>query len=170
MPNFKNPNYLKTGNKRQQKAFKELYDLNIFKILEPYHPILAGTIPIGIDIPESDLDIICQCENHPAFSKKIQDHFSNQVDFNISTKEWNGIESTVARFKATYFEIEIFGQDIPTTQQNAYRHMIKEYEILNQKGDDFKSKIIELKRQGIKTEPAFAMLLGLEGDPYQALL
>lgn len=67
------------------------------------------------------------------------------------------------------FPIEIFGQNKPTTQQNAYLHMVAEYKILQEKGEKFKQKIIELKKQGIKTEPAFGMLLGLE-NPYEDLL
>jgi hypothetical protein len=67
------------------------------------------------------------------------------------------------------FPIEIFGQNKPTIEQNAYRHMIAEYKILEEKGEEFKQKIIELKKQGIKTEPAFGMLLGLE-NPYEDLL
>lgn len=47
--------------------------------------------------------------------------------------------------------------------------MIAEYKILQAKGEEFKQKIIELKKQGIKTEPAFGMLLGLE-NPYEELL
>ena len=48
--------------------------------------------------------------------------------------------------------------------------MIIEAEILEEKGEDFRQKIIELKKSGIKTEPAFAQLLNLKGDPYEALI
>ncbi len=47
--------------------------------------------------------------------------------------------------------------------------MMFEYRILQEKGEDFKNEIIALKRQGIKTEPAFGILLGLE-NPYEDLL
>ncbi len=52
----------------------------------------------------------------------------------------------------------------------AYRHMIKEYEILKMYGEEFRKQIIQLKRQGLKTEPAFGVLLGLKNDPYIELL
>jgi hypothetical protein len=68
------------------------------------------------------------------------------------------------------FEIEIFGQSIPTRQQFAYRHLIVEHNLLNRHGEKFRQRIIELKRQGWKTEPAFASALGLTGDPYTELL
>ena len=68
------------------------------------------------------------------------------------------------------FVFEIFGQNLPTEEQNAYRHMIKEHSILLEKGEEFRKQIIALKLRGIKTEPAFADLLGLEGDPYKAIL
>ena len=48
--------------------------------------------------------------------------------------------------------------------------MLAEYKILNNKGLEFKNEIKELKAKGIKTEPAFAKLLGLKGDPYLELL
>lgn len=47
--------------------------------------------------------------------------------------------------------------------------MIAEYRILKERGEDFKQKIIQLKQQGMKTEPAFGLLLGLE-NPYKDLL
>ena len=65
---------------------------------------------------------------------------------------------------------EIFGQNIPTEKQNAYRHMLIEKEILNERGIEFRNKIMELKHSGIKTEPAFAQLIGLTGNLYKALL
>lgn len=48
--------------------------------------------------------------------------------------------------------------------------MIIEAEILAQLDNDFRQQIITMKTNGWKTEPAFAQVLGLEGDPYEALL
>ena len=51
-----------------------------------------------------------------------------------------------------------------------YLHMVIEYKILLQKGESFRQQVIALKQSGLKTEPAFAQLLGLPGNPYTALL
>lgn len=48
--------------------------------------------------------------------------------------------------------------------------MIIEHKILIEKGEDFRLQVIQLKEQGYKTEPAFAHLLDLSGDPYDELL
>lgn len=170
MTDFTNIKYLKLGNDRQRKAYKELKELRIFENLKKYNPILTGTIPIDIDLPESDLDIICECENHTEFSTRLSKLFADKTDFEINSNDWNGIESTTVKFRTDNFEIEIFGQNIPTEKQNAYRHMIIENKILNSKGLEFKSKIRKLKSEGLKTEPAFAQLLGLSGNPYKDLL
>jgi len=108
---------------------------------------------------------LCTCLNFGVYYK-----FSKKEDFKVYSKNQNGIESTIAEFKTEKFLFEIFGQNIPTEKQNAYRHMIIENRILNEKGVDFKHKIIELKSEGLKMEPAFAKLLGLEGNPYTELL
>ncbi|MNC60542.1 hypothetical protein D3C75_1104260 [compost metagenome] len=55
-------------------------------------------------------------------------------------------------------------------QQNGYLHMLLEQRILNVLGAGFREAVIEMKKIGTKTEPAFARLLNLEGDPYEALL
>jgi len=170
MTDFKNIDYLSIGNERQRQAYRELIDLNIFNLLKEFNPILAGTIPIEIDLPESDLDIICECKDHSEFSKVLTTHFSEKDGFEIKLYDRNGIETTLVRFNTRSFVIEIFGQNIPTHKQNAYRHMLIENKILNQKGAEFRSRVIALKSSGLKTEPAFAKLLGLKGDPYDELL
>lgn len=48
--------------------------------------------------------------------------------------------------------------------------MLVEYKLLQQHGEDFRQQVVALKKAGIKTEPAFAKLLQLPGDPYEALL
>ncbi|WP_298320351.1 DUF4269 domain-containing protein [uncultured Aquimarina sp.] len=167
---FTNIEYLKTGNKRQQQAYIQLSELEIFDKLNTYNPILTGTIPIEIDTPKSDLDIICHCPNHQEFQTTLTKLYADQNDFEIRTGFWNGLTSVIAKFQSERYVIEIFGQNQPTQKQYAYRHMIKEYKILQAKGIRFKEDILKLKKQGLKTEPAFAKLLGLTGDPYEELL
>lgn len=170
MINFKNPSYLKNGNPKQKLAYKELMDFKLFEKLSNYQPVLCGTIPIEIDTEESDLDIICQCTDLDAFTKDIELYFNTEKNFSITRKIIGSQMSVVARFQGTNFLIEIFGQNLPIEKQNAYRHMLIEAKILKKSGNNFRKRIIELKEKGMKTEPAFAKLLDLEGDPYLALL
>nr|WP_276169229.1 DUF4269 domain-containing protein [Zobellia alginiliquefaciens] len=170
MIDFKNIDYLKQGNSRQQSAYAVLVKHQVFEKLEKYSPLLTGTIPIEIDLPESDLDIICQCTDHREFEGFLKKHFGKEKDFSLTTATQNGMDTTVAIFKLDNFEIEIFGQNLPTEKQNAYRHMIIEHRLILKKGSDFRQAIIELKSKGLKTEPAFAKLLGIKGDPYVELL
>lgn len=170
MINFKNIEYLKDGNAKQQLAYSDLKSLNIFENLKDYSPLLAGTIPLEIDLANSDLDIICECKNHLKFSNLLISLFQDKDDFFIDSKIYEGLKTTICQFKTTHFLIEIFAQNIPSENQNAFRHLLIEHQILLQKGEDFKAEIKSLKANGYKTEPAFAKLLGLSGNPYEALL
>ncbi|KMQ64305.1 hypothetical protein ACM46_08400 [Chryseobacterium angstadtii] len=173
MIDFTKLDYLKSGNERQQRAYNVLTKYRVLEKLEPYSPILAGTIPIGIDIESSDLDIICEVDLR--FEEDFLDDimFSRLIPFEVDVKVENmvvnGEKSIALNFMLEEFPIEIFGQNKPPIQQNAYRHMMAEYRILNEKGENFKQKIVELKKQGIKTEPAFGLLMELE-NPYEDLL
>ncbi len=170
MNDFTKIEYLKSGNQRQQQAYRTLKKLSVFEKLSNYNPILTGTIPIDIDLPESDLDIICECENYTKFSMLLTELFAPEKDFKIALSISNGLKSITAQFRTESFEIEIFGQNIPTVEQNAYKHMIIEQKILNKMGAKFKADIRKLKKDGLKTEQAFAKLLGITGNPYKELL
>ena len=170
MNDFKDIAYLKEGNPRQIKAFNTINDLNLFNKLKSYTPVLTGTVPIEIDIDDSDLDIICYCKDLKQFKDLITDYLGIEKNFSIQEKTIRDHITIVARFDFNGFLIEIFGQDRPVDEQEAYRHMIIEYKVLLEKGEDFRNQIIELKKQGLKTEPAFAKLLGLKGNPYDELL
>ncbi|MDN3593385.1 DUF4269 domain-containing protein [Zunongwangia endophytica] len=167
---FKNLEYLRTGSEIQKLAYKEILDLKIMSILAEFQPVLTGTIPLDIAIASSDLDISCYVENHTEFKEKLIANFGNNDDFKLwKTSKFTEL-ATVCSFKTRYFEIEIFGQNLPVNQQNAYRHMVIEHKILQEKDENFRTEIIKLKNQDLKTEPAFAKLLQLEGNPYQSLL
>ena len=168
MIDFTKLDYLKIGNERQKSAYEVLTKYKIFEVLEYYSPILAGTIPIEINVEGSDLDIICEVEDKIEFEKILVKNFS-EFDLKIEKITIKEENSIICNFELEEFPIEIFAQNKPTIAQNAYRHMIVEYRILQEKGEEFKQKIIDLKKKGIKTEPAFGVLLGLK-NPYEDLL
>ena len=170
MIDFLDIEYLKHGNIRQKEAFQTLESKKILQKLMEFSPILTGTIPIGIDIPESDLDIICYSKEKKKFADRVKKFFSEEKNFLIKEELINNRETVIASFNIDSFEIELFGQDVPTNLQHAYLHMCVEYRILQEKKQDFRERIIDLKLQGYKTEPAFAKLLGLGGDPYLSIL
>jgi hypothetical protein len=77
----------------------------------------------------------------------------------------------VCSFVVEGMPFELYATNIPTNQQAGYIHMVKELEILRREDSTFRKNIIDLKRKGVKTEPAFCLLLGLTGDdPYLELL
>ncbi len=170
MTDFTSIEYLKTGNQKQIHAFEVLSQNKVLINLSEFDPILVGTIPINIDIENSDLDIICYWKNKSDFITKLNTLFGNETDFQIRETSIDNQEIVITNFEINGFEIEVFGQNIPTKNQNGYKHMIIEYEILKAKGKNFRLEIIKLKQNGYKTEPAFAYLLGLNGDPYSELL
>jgi hypothetical protein len=170
MMNFSTIDYLKNGTPKQIQAFEVLTRNKVLTNLAEFDPILVGTIPINIDIENSDLDIICYWKNKTEFIDKLNSVFGDKSEFKIRERLINNQESVIANFKIDDFEIEIFGQNIPTKNQNGYRHMIIEHEILQSKGENFRLEVIKLKQNGHKTEPAFGILLGFKNDPYRELL
>ncbi|TDW46596.1 uncharacterized protein DUF4269 [Flavobacterium sp. 270] len=170
MIDFTNIDYLQNGNQKQIRAFKVLTQNQVLAKISSFNPILVGTIPINIDIENSDLDIVCYWENKNNFIERIQFLFGNESFFTIRETIIDNVESVISSFKIEDFEIEIFGQNIPSKNQNGYKHMIIEHKILQLKGENFRLEIIKLKQNGLKTEPAFAFLLGLKGNPYSELL
>lgn len=77
MIDFTTLDYLRAGNERQKRAYEILTKYKIFEVLDYYSPILAGTIPIEIDIDGSDLDIICEVKNKVEFEKFLIQIFEN---------------------------------------------------------------------------------------------
>ena len=168
--NFLDINYLKEGNAIQKKVHKTITKNQIIKQLQPFNPILVGTFPLGINIDTSDIDIIGKTNNYNETFDYLIKNFSEFHDFKIQLKEEEQTKYILCSFWIKRFKIEIFLEDKDPKEQNAYKHMLIEDKILRKEDEEFKQKIIDLKNNGLKTEEAFALLLGLEGDPYQKLL
>lgn len=161
--------YLKTGTPVQQQVFHTLKTHRVLRCLRDFTPVVVGTFPLDIAIETSDIDIACQFDVIEVFQTLVQTNFSNYEGFTTTVFDLRGEQTYVANFVLDHFPVEIFAQAIPVQKQYGYRHMCIEYQILKEKDAAFKAEIIALKQAGMKTEPAFAHLLGLTGDPYESL-
>ncbi|WP_314584109.1 DUF4269 domain-containing protein [Paenibacillus terrigena] len=157
--NFTTLAYLAHGNSRQREVYRVLTELRICNTLQAHHPLLVGTIPLDIDLPESDLDMICEVHDLQAFQELVIHTYGQMELFRSHQREVSGIMRFVANFTYNGWPIEIFAQAIPTYEQNGYRHMIVEHRILQVIGAEGKRAIRELKQNGLKTEPVFAKWL-----------
>ncbi|PSK95312.1 uncharacterized protein DUF4269 [Taibaiella chishuiensis] len=167
---FTDITYLRQGNTRQQQAYAALTEFRIMEQLQGFTPVLAGTIPLAIDISGSDLDILCCFSDATRFTTVVTARFGQEAHFKIRTRQLPEGTAIIAGFICGGFEIEVFGQQLAVTQQQGYRHMLAEYRLLLAFGPALRQQVIDLKNQGYKTEPAFARALGLPGDPYRELL
>ncbi|WP_396266320.1 DUF4269 domain-containing protein [Halobacillus amylolyticus] len=160
---------MKMGSKKQQKAYAAIKELDICNDLSTYNPVLCGTLPIGIDVVGSDLDIVMEVQDLDHFEERLQTLYNNKGNFTLKRATIRGNQVVKANFFFSNFEFELFGQSQPVQKQNAYLHMLIEYKLLK-KDPILKEKVINLKMQGYKTEPAFCTLLDIPGDPYEGLI
>ena len=163
--------YLRGGSPRQRHAYDAICAVQIVDLMSAFDPLLVGTIPLEIDIESSDLDWIHYATDLEQFAGSARLQYENRRGFRDRFRTINGKESYIANFEAEGFKFELFAQNCPVIQQRAYRHMVVEHRLLQIGGEAARKAIRELKRGGMKTEPAFAQHFGIAGhDPYQDLL
>ena len=143
MPVFDTIDYLKKGNLKQQRAYAALATHQVMEKLRAFDPILAGTIPLNIDIEDSDLDIVCFCNDRQEFMQIATGAFQHMPGFRSRMKPER--QAVVVNFFADGLEVELFAQNIPSRQQMAYRHMLIEYHLLELHGEDFRRNVVALK-------------------------
>ncbi len=114
---FINIDYLKHGNIKQQNAYKVLKEIDIFNVLRKFNPILVGTIPINIDIENSDLDIVCEVYDFKEFQKIVEDRYSMFSKFHISNNSTDNETILTINFYVNDIEIEIYAQSLDSCKQ-----------------------------------------------------
>lgn len=127
------------------------------------------SIPPHWDVVHSDLDILLKAQDLQQLESELRHHYENRT-FTCQVLDVDGLPTLSAQFIWDQVPFEIFAQDRDTVLQRAYRHFQTEEKYLKKGGERLRQKIVELRLQGLKTEPAFARALGLSGDPYEALL
>jgi hypothetical protein len=141
----------------------------ILRKLAAFDPHVVGTPPLGLDLLRSDVDVICFAPDAEGFACAVWKAFGACPDFRM----WQKVEldrPIVAKFTEAGWIIEIFGQASPISEQYGWRHFLLEQRLLALGGDAFHFAVMTQRNSGMKTEPAFAAALNLDGDPYEALL
>lgn len=141
----------------------------VSEALRPFSPVLAGTFPLGLDVGSSDADVLCSYAPS-TFWPVARAAFSRRPGFSLHPTFQHGRAGAICRLRAGGLAIEIFAQAGPVTGQRGYRHLAVEHRLLSLGGVALRGAVMELRRTGLKAEPAFAMLLALPGDPYEAML
>lgn len=162
---------LENASDQGAKAADIVRRYGLLERLAAFDPVIVGTLPLAIDTPRSDIDILCEVPDFGPFKSAVEDAFGTCVGFGIHARPATPHvpEARVVRFDLDGLPIEIFATNRPSIEQYGFIHMLVEARILDLLGDGFASQVRDLKNAGIKTEPAFAQLLGLAGDPYIAL-
>jgi hypothetical protein len=137
--------------------------------LAEFDPHLAGTLPLGVDLPTSDLDILCHAVEPDLFAAALWAAYSGETDFSLRQRIGTD-RPVVASFSAHGWPFQFFGHQKPVTEQNGWRHFLAERRLLKLGEATFRAAIMSERARGAKTEPAFATVLKLKGDPYLAVL
>lgn len=171
---FRGLTRLRRSSRRGGKIATCLDQRSIWGRLAPCDPAVVGTIPLGIDHPASDIDILCHVADPAAFVGFCQQAFAEfKPDGRLRPTTENVGPAAVVRFDldvGTDVEhVEIFATNKPVIEQFGFRHMVVEARLLAVAGDALIREIKDRKQADEKTEPAFAAALGLSGDPYLAL-
>lgn len=154
------------GDVQWQRALEES---GVLERLAAFDPRIAGTFPLGLDLPGSDIDVVCHAADLDAFADAVWRCFAGCEGFALW--QWTRApHAVIAGFRLAGVPFEIFGSPEPVDEQAGWRHFVVEQNLLELGGAALSQAVRAERARGAKTEPAFANVLGLAGDPYAAML
>lgn len=162
--------YLKLGGERRRAAYLALTELDLFCVLADFDPVLAGSFPLGLELHERELEIVCHAPALEQLAALMTDVYGNYDEFALERTGAEGTPGLVCRFQYHDFHISILGQTAPSREQDAYRHLVAESRLLRLAGPSALDGIRRLKADGFETVPAFGAYFRLGDEPTRALL
>ncbi|WP_454630923.1 DUF4269 domain-containing protein [Bradyrhizobium cenepequi] len=141
----------------------------MLEVLGAFDPRVVGTLPLGLSVPGSDIDVICHALDPTAFAQAIWKQYQSCDGFLLY--QWlSSTRPVVARFEWGGWPFEVFGDPRPVKQPHGWLHFEIEKRLLDLDDGRLRKAVLLQRSLGIKTEPAFAAVLGIAGDPYRGLL
>ncbi|ATY81538.1 DUF4269 domain-containing protein [Aeromonas veronii] len=179
-PNWRRLDYLAHGNPRQRSAHA-LLTAGVWDELAAQcaDMALVSTLAIGLDRPGSDLDILCQHPDPAAFAATFaeQGWQASAKGDNVWLLERTfpcldqSCADTGSDTSDACWPLELYVTPAPIETLNGWRHLTLMAALLERFGDAFYRDVLRLRLEdGLKGEAAMCRLLGLAGDPYEALL
>jgi hypothetical protein len=139
----------------------------LMALLSTWEPVFSGSVPLGVDTSDSDLDILLFSKDLSGASQEILQrlHLAG-----VTTRgTWKlgqcrqGACMTLSIDTGTK-PIELFLSTEHPSRQDSHRDLIAEYVLLSQYGDSLRETVRTLKQSGMDTESAFAHALQLPND------
>ena len=83
-----------------------LAECGVLEVLAPFDPRVAGTPPLGLDLPGSDIDVLCFAPDPRMFSDIVWHAFSDALAF--IAKQWvDPPRAVVVSFDAAGWQIQL---------------------------------------------------------------
>lgn len=99
MNRFRTISYLESGSEIQRRAHEAIAELNLFRDLAGYTPVLCGTVPIAIDVAGSDLDIIMEVHDFERYTEEIKQRYRKLEGFRMKEKTVKGVPTVIANVR-----------------------------------------------------------------------
>ena len=140
----------------------------VLDLLAGFDPRIAGTLPLGVSMAGSDIDILCHAPEPDDVADLLWRCRDRLPAFNL--RRWMSAgRPLVATFAIGDWPVEVFASPVDVDRQEGWRHFLVEQRLLALGGTALRERVMALRQGGGKTEPAFAAALGLHGDPYAEL-
>lgn len=161
-----------TSPRLSTEAVRAILDESrIFERLEAFDPRWVGSIPLDIHGPGADADICCSAHGDlDGFEAFLRSEFGGLADASISPNRHAGEASVITKFSLGDLPVEIYGRSRPVETHESYVHWLAEHRLLQLAEERLREDVRVTKVGGLKTEPAFAEVLGLGGDPFIEVL
>lgn len=147
-----------------------LEDAGVFAATHPFDGRFIGSIPLDLHSEGADADIVCQAEDLDVFAAAMTAAFGARPGFRAQVAPYLGRPSSIVKFGLSGLPVEVFARSEPVETHESFRHHKAALRLLALGGEGLRATVRGLKVAGLKTEPAFAAALGLEGDPALAML
>jgi predicted metalloenzyme YecM len=159
-----------TNFEKNSCADSALKSLRLGELFLENYPLVVGTLPLGISVAGSDIDVVMESSDFEHTHGELKKAYGKFDEFELFSSRNDQGGYLCCRFKVHNTQVEFFVQDKHPTLQRGYNHYNIEEQLLKVGSEEFRLKLVEQRKQGIKTEQSYCNVLGISGDPFINLL
>lgn len=113
--------------------FKALTASRILESFKQYTPFLAGTFPLGLQVENSDLDILMCAQNLDQLNDELKERYGHFSDYKVQRIFVDGLNSLIVNFSFEHVSFKVFAQNKVITSQKGFTHFQFEERSLKRK-------------------------------------